>query len=92
MTHFLNVITHIGNYAGVGMVMTATGIILIVAAVAMISRQRKIDRRRTAAEFNQQFVRDTGARISDIEAGAKRHEIARELGITDNRPAVPDRY
>lgn len=83
MTHFLNMITHIGNYAGVGMAMTVIGILLVIIAITKMSKQRKIDRRRTAAEFNQQFVRDTGSRISDIEGGARRREIARELGIKD---------
>ena len=84
MTHFLNVITHIGNYAGVGMVMTVAGTAMVIIAIARLSRQRKLDRRRTAAEFNRQFVRDTGSRISDIEGGAKRREIARELGIFEH--------
>lgn len=81
MIRLLNVITHIGNYAGVGMVMAAVGIILIIVAVIELSKQRKADRRRTTAEFNQQFVRDTGSRISGIEAGARRREIAQKIGI-----------
>ena len=81
MIHLLNVITHTANYAGVGMIMTVAGIILITIAVVKLSKQRKADRRRTAAEFNQQFVRDTRSRISDVEAGERRREIAQKIGI-----------
>lgn len=84
MTRFLNVISHIGNYAGIGMLMVAIGIVLIIISIVKISKLRKADRRRTVAEFNQQFVRDTGSRISDIEAGARRREVAKELGITEH--------
>lgn len=81
MTRILNIITHVGDYAGVGMVITILGIVIIMIAVMKISKLRKADRKLTIAEFNQQFVRDTGSRISDIEQGAKRREIARSLGI-----------
>lgn len=84
MTHFLDVITHIGSYAGAGMAMTVIGIVLILISITKISRQRKLDRRQTAAEFNRQFVRDTGSRISDVEEGAQRREIARSLGIFEH--------
>ena len=85
MTEVLNFFSHIGNYAGAGMIMLVIGIILIIAASVRLSRLRKADRRRAAAEFNQQFVADTGASVSDVEAGARRREIARELGIGERR-------
>ena len=81
MTGILNFITHIGSYAGAGMVMFFIGLILIIVAIVRLSGLRKADRSRAVTEFNQQFVKDTGSRISDVEAGAKRAEIARDLGI-----------
>ena len=81
MTGVLNFLSHIGNYAGAGMVIFFVGLILIIAAIVRLSMLRKAERSRAVAEFNQQFVKDTGSRISDVEAGAKRREIARSLGI-----------
>lgn len=81
MTGILNFLSHIGTYAGAGMIMFFIGLILIIVAIFRLSRLRKAERSRAVAEFNQQFVKDTGSRISDVEAGAKRAEIARSLGI-----------
>jgi hypothetical protein len=81
MTGILNTITHIGNYAGIGMLMLILGMILAIFAIIKISNLRRVSRDIERAEFNSRFVRDTGSRISDVEAGAKRKEAARNLGI-----------
>lgn len=81
MTSVLNFFSSIGNYAGMGMAIFALGIVSVIFAVVMLGRIRKAERRRTVAEFNQQFTQDVRSRISDVEAGEKRREIARDLGI-----------
>ena len=83
MTKVLNFFTHIGSYFGPGAVMLIIGIVLIVIAIIKLSNMRKAERSRTVAEFNQQFVMDTGSKISDIEAAEKRKSIAGNLGIGD---------
>ena len=85
MTGILNFLSHIGGYAGAGMIMFFIGLILIVVAVVRLGGLRKAERSRAVAEFNQRFVKDTGSRISDVEAGAKRAEIARSLGINNRQ-------
>lgn len=81
MTVILNFFAHIGSYAGVGMVMLVLGTALIALAVMKLSGLKKAERSMTVAEFNRQFIQDTGTEISDAEAGAKRKDIARDLGI-----------
>ncbi len=83
MTKVLNFFTHIGSYFGPGAIMLIIGIVLIVIAIIKLSNMRKAERSRTVAEFNQQFVMDTGSKISDIEAAEKRKSIAGNLGIGD---------
>ena len=85
MRYILNTITHIASYAGIGMILFFVCIILIIAAVIMMGRQRSINRRVVTANFNRQFVNDTGYRISDVEAGEKRRAIAHNLGIRKER-------
>lgn len=85
MTGILNFITHIGGYAGAGMVMLVIGIILIIFAVIRLGGLRKAERSRSVAEFNQRFAADTGVRISDIEAGRIRQEMADMLRIGERR-------
>ena len=81
MTGILNTITHIGNYAGIGMLMLITGIALSIFAIIKISNNNRRSRDVERAEFNRKFVSDTGLRITDVDAGAKRKEAARNLGI-----------
>ena len=81
MTSVLNFFASIGNYAGMGMAIFVLGIVSVIFAVVMLGRIRKAERRRTVAEFNQQFTQEVRSRISDVEAGEKRREIARDLGI-----------
>ena len=81
MTGFMSIIENIGHYAGVGMVLAVAGLIMIIVAIVGLARRSAADRRTSVAEFNQQFVRDTQARISDIQAGARRSQIAGDLGI-----------
>lgn len=81
MTGILNTITHIGNYAGIGMLMLITGIALSIFAIIKISNNNRRSRDVERAEFNRKFVSDTGLRIADVDAGAKRKEAARNLGI-----------
>jgi hypothetical protein len=86
MTRFLDYISNIGHYTGAGMVMLLIGIALIIISVIRLSRYREADRKITVAEFNQQFLNETGNRISDVEAGSVRKETAERLGIgTVNR-------
>ncbi len=85
MTGILDFFSHIGSYAGIGMIMLLAGIVLIVVAAFRLSSLRKAERRRTVAEFNQQFVNDTRSAISDVEAGADRRAVARNLGIGQDR-------
>ena len=63
------------------MIMFVAGLAAVIAAISGLSRLRKTDRRRAVAEFNQQFVSDTRSRVADVEAGERRAEIARSLGI-----------
>lgn len=81
MTGILNTITHIGNYAGIGMLMLIAGIALSIFAIIKISNNNRRSRDVERAEFNRKFVSDTGLRIADVDAGAKRKEAARNLGI-----------
>ena len=81
MTGFLNIISNITHYAGVGMVLAAAGIVMIAVAIFRLVRWNAADRRASVAEFNQQFVQDTRYRIADVEAGSKRSEIAGKLKI-----------
>ena len=81
MTGVLNFISHIGNYAGVGMIMVMAGFAVIIISVVKLSGIRRADRNRTVAEFNRKFVNDTHMRIADVEAGAARKDIARKLNI-----------
>ena len=81
MTYILDFVTHIGNYAGVGMVMAVLGIALTVFAIIRLSGLRKKGREVARAEFNRQFVRDTGYSLSEAEEGAARKAAARGLGI-----------
>lgn len=81
MTGLLNGITHIFNYAGIGMLMFAVGLTLIVFSIIKLSRQRRLSRDIARAEFNRKFVSDTGFGISDVESGAARKAAADSLGI-----------
>lgn len=81
MTGILNFFEHIGNYAGVGMVMLLIGLCMIIIAIISLAGLRRAERSRTVAEFNRQFVSDTRFRISDVDAGAARKEIAGRLDI-----------
>ncbi|MBR0308401.1 MAG: hypothetical protein IJH92_05870 [Mogibacterium sp.] len=85
MTDILNVLTHIGNYAGPGMMIAIIGLVITVLAIIKLSRLRKKERSVSRAEFNRSFVNDTGFGISDVEEGAMRREAARELGIGSGR-------
>ena len=85
MTRILNFIAHIGGYAGAGMVILIIGIILIIIAIIRLSGLRKAERSRSVAEFNQRFAADTGTRISDVEAGRIRQEMADRLRIGERR-------
>ena len=69
------------GYAGVGLVMTILGLAMIVFSVLKLSSLRAADRRHSVEEFTRQFVTDTRSNISDIEAGARRRELAARLGI-----------
>ncbi len=81
MTGLLNAIGNIGSYAGPGMILTLVGIVLIAVSIFRLVRHNARDRQASLAEFNQQFVNDTGLRVSDIESGAKRTRIAGSLKI-----------
>ena len=81
MTGILNFVSHIGNYAGVGMIMFFLGIACIAFAIIKLGKVRRVDREMTVAEFNRQFVNDTYSRISDVEAGSVRKDIARRLNL-----------
>lgn len=81
MTAILNFISHIGDYAGPGMILFFIGIGLIIFASVRLSRLSAAERSRSVAEFNQQFVSDTRYGISDVESGARRAETAERLGI-----------
>ncbi len=81
MTYILDFVTHIGNYAGVGMIMALLGIALIVFSIIRLSGLRRKEREVARAEFNRQFVKDTGYHVSEAEEGAARRAAARGLGI-----------
>ena len=83
MTQILDFFSHIGSWFGIGAIMLIAGLALIVFAAVRLSRLRGVERSRAVAEFNQQFVMDTGSNISDIEAASRRREIAGALGIGD---------
>jgi hypothetical protein len=85
MIRILNFLSSIGSYFGPGAVILIIGIAIIIIASVKLSRLNKAERRRTVAEFNQQFVMDTGSRISDVEAASRRKAIAGELGIKDSK-------
>lgn len=81
MTYILNFVTHIGSYAGIGMIMALLGIALTVFAIIRLSGLKKKGREVSRAEFNRQFVNDTGYSVSDAEEGAIRKAAARGVGI-----------
>lgn len=85
MTNILNFLTHIGNYAGIGMIIAAIGLAVTIFAIVKLSRLKKKNRHVARAEFNRKFVRDTGLRISDVEEGAMRRAAAQQLGIGNDR-------
>ena len=85
MTNILNVLTHIGNYAGIGMIIAVIGLAITIFAIIKLSRMKKKNRHVSRAEFNQNFVRDTGYSISDVEEGAMRRAAAQQLGIGNER-------
>lgn len=85
MTTILNVLSHIGNYAGIGMALAVAGIIITVIAIVKLSRLGRADRDLSRAEFNRKFAGDTGFSISDLDEGAMRKAAARNLGIGSGR-------
>ncbi len=86
MTHILDFVSNISHYAGPGMIMFVIGVALVVFAITRLTKQRAADRSVTVAEFNRQFLNDTGFSISDVEAGEARKQAASKLGIgTDRR-------